>query len=138
MSFNAKKCIILRISCSKSPIKYQYTIHVEPLEAVEHHKYLEVDLSSVYLEYKNLETSRNLQGHSTSQIFRIHQGTNSTRSEQRNSIFLTYFNFCWETFTCSDTHSRAVSKMSFPSTILYNFPDSNSEEPPRGICNMCE
>ena len=46
MSFNAKKCTILRISCSKSPIKYQYIIHGEPLEAVEHHKYLGVDLSS--------------------------------------------------------------------------------------------
>ena len=38
-------------------------------------------------EYKNLETSRNLQRHPMSQIFRIHQGTNSTQSEQRNSIF---------------------------------------------------
>ena len=57
MSFYAKKCIILRISCSKSPIKYQYTIHGEPLEAVEHHKYLGVDLSSAYLPIAGVQKS---------------------------------------------------------------------------------
>ena len=34
LSFNAKRCTILRASCSKTLVKYQYTIHGEPLEAV--------------------------------------------------------------------------------------------------------
>ena len=46
MSFNAKKCTILRVSCSTSPVEYQYTIHREPLQAVDHSKYLGVELSS--------------------------------------------------------------------------------------------
>ena len=46
MSFNAKKCTILRVSCSTSPVEYQYTIHREPLQAVDHRKYLGVELSS--------------------------------------------------------------------------------------------
>ena len=46
MSFNAKKCTILRVSCSKSPVEFQYNIHGEPLQAVDHSKYLGVELSS--------------------------------------------------------------------------------------------
>ena len=46
MSFNAKKWTILRVSCSTSPVEYQYTIHREPLQAVDHSKYLGVELSS--------------------------------------------------------------------------------------------
>ena len=44
--FNAKKWTILRVSCSKSPVEYQYTTHREPLQAVDHSKYLGVELSS--------------------------------------------------------------------------------------------
>ena len=46
MSFNAKKCTFLTVSCSKSPVQYQYTIHGEPLLAVDHSKYLGVELPS--------------------------------------------------------------------------------------------
>ena len=46
MSFNAKKCTTLRVSCSKSLVEYQYTIHREPFQAVDHNKYLGVELSS--------------------------------------------------------------------------------------------
>ena len=44
MLFNAKKYTILRVSCSKSPVEYQYTIHGERLQAVHHSKYLGVEL----------------------------------------------------------------------------------------------
>lgn len=46
MSFNAKKCTILRVSCSRSPVEFQYTNHGEPLQTVDHSKYLGVELSS--------------------------------------------------------------------------------------------
>ena len=46
MSFNAKKYTILRVSCSKSPVEYQYTIHGERLQAVHQSKYLGVELPS--------------------------------------------------------------------------------------------
>ena len=43
---DAKKCTVLRASCSKSLVEYKYTIHGEPFAAVHHHKYLGVELSS--------------------------------------------------------------------------------------------
>ena len=46
MSFNVSKCSILRIHGSKSPVEYQYRLLGQPLEIVQHHKYLGVDLDS--------------------------------------------------------------------------------------------
>ena len=44
MSFNAKKCFLLRIPCSKSPIITQYTLGNSILQEVTSHTYLGVDI----------------------------------------------------------------------------------------------
>ena len=45
MSFNPAKCEVLRISRKKYPAQYAYTIHGEPLKAVENTKYLGLNIN---------------------------------------------------------------------------------------------
>ena len=55
MSFNPSKCQVMHITKSRNPILMQYTLHDQILEAVDHAKYLGVELSS------NLGWNRHIQ-----------------------------------------------------------------------------
>lgn len=46
MKFNAKKCNLLRISRSRSPFSYFYSINEQFLDSVDHTKYLGVNIAS--------------------------------------------------------------------------------------------
>ena len=109
MSFNSSKCKTLRITKKRSPITHTYTMASDPLETVQHHPYLGIELAHNHDNLKWHEHISNITVKANRSLWFLRRNLWRCPSSIKQQMYYTlvrplleYGSMIWDPYTQSD------------------------------------